>query len=204
MADSALSKLALPAKIGIGVGMGALLAFAYFVVFYGDVASKIEAATSSEERLKVELQQWNKSKSDYNKDLAELTDREQRQTELNKILPATTEYPAFLSSVQSVANTTGVVLNAWTPEDEVKKEFYARIPMKLELQGRYHQIARFFYGVGQLDRIINMENIALTQPQAKGDEVTVSVKVLATAFRALSGEPDAKADKRGNALGGKP
>jgi len=201
MAELTLSKLRLPAKIGVGLGAAMLFGAAYFAVFYGDVASKIEAAVSSEGRLKVELQDWKKSQFAYNKDLEELTEREQRQTELNKILPSSTEYPAFLSSVQSVANTTGVSLIAWTPEDEVKKEFYARIPMKLELRGRYHQIARFFYGVGQLDRIINMENIAISEPVVKGDEVDVSVKVLATAFRALGAEAGVQTDKRGAALG---
>ena len=59
----------------------------------------------------------------------------------------------------------------------------------------FHQIAKFFYGVGQLDRIINMENISLTEPQIKeGDEVVVKVSVLATAFRILD---EAKGDKRG-------
>lgn len=203
MADLVIPKLPLAAKAGVGVGIAALLLAAYFVVFYGDVASQLEAAAGSEQRLKKELQDWKKSQFSYNKDLAELTEREQRKTELNKVLPATTEYPAFLSAIQSVANTTGVSLIAWNPEDEVKKEFYARIPMKLELQGRYHQIARFFFGVGQLDRIINMENISLSQPVARGDEVVVGVKVLATAFRSLGNEAAAGLDKRGKALGEK-
>jgi type IV pilus assembly protein PilO len=77
--------------------------------------------------------------------------------------------------------------------------------MKLTLRGRYHQVAKFFHGVGQLDRVINMENIALTEPKKEGEDIVVKVEALATAFRA---KPDASpaataADKRG-AKTGKP
>jgi type IV pilus assembly protein PilO len=102
--------------------------------------------------------------------------------------------------VQSVANVTGVSLSAWSPQSEVKEQYYARIPMKLELDGRFHQIAKFFYGVGQVDRIINMENISLINPTQKDEEIYVSVTALATAFRSLdSQKAQTKRDKRAGA-----
>ena len=94
-------------------------------------------------------------------------------------------YPAFLSAVQNVANVSGVQLAAWSPGDEVAEQFYARVPMKLRLVGRYHQVAKFFYGVSQLDRIINLENVMLTKPEVRGEDVLIEVETLATAFRAV-------------------
>jgi type IV pilus assembly protein PilO len=84
----------------------------------------------------------------------------------------------------------------------VPEQFYARVPMKLELRGRYHQIAKFFFGVGQLDRIINMENIAITDPQAEGEDIVIKAEALATAFRTLEEIKAEPADKRGAAQGG--
>ena len=70
--------------------------------------------------------------------------------------------------------------------------------MKLELVGRYHQVAKFFYGVSQLDRIINLENVMLTKPEVRGEDVLVQAETLATAFRALAeAGPAESADKRG-------
>ncbi len=191
---SALSRLNLPAKIGIGLALMLLAGVVYFVVFYGDLATSITAEKSRQKQLESELAEANKAQHAYQLDLAELADRQQRQRELNKILPATTEYPAFLSAVQSVANVAGVNLFAWTPQDEVPQQFYARVPMKVELEGRYHQIAKFFYDVGQLDRIINMENIALTDPTVKGDDVMLKVTALATAFHSID---ESKRPKKG-------
>jgi len=202
---SVLNKLPLLAKIGVGAGLLALTGVAYFVVFYGDIESSIKAAHGQEQQLRTDLADARKNEFSYQKDLAELTDRQQRQRELNKVLPVETEYPSFLSAVQSVANVSGIGLTSWTPQPEVTEQFYARVPMKLTLVGRYHQVAKFFYGVGQLDRIINMENISLTEPKVQGDDVVVRTEALATAFRSVE---DAKAaapgDKRGAAMGAQP
>jgi type IV pilus assembly protein PilO len=201
MAQSRLSKLPVAAKLGVAAALLLLVLVGYYVVFYGEIESSIKAAEGQERQLRADLAEARKNEFAYQKDLAELTDREQRQRVFEKILPANTEYPAFLSSIQNVANATGVSLSAWTPEEEAPEQFYSRVPMKLELSGRYHQIAKFFYGVGQLDRIINMENISITDPKREGDDIVVKAEVLATAFRVLS-EPVAGAsggDKRGAA-----
>ncbi len=198
--DSSMSRLPLIARIGIGVGLLGLVAVAYFVVFYGDLATNIRAAENQEKTLREQLSEARKAEFAYQKDLADLSDRKQRVQELQKILPTNTEYPSFLSSVQGVANVAGIGLTAWTPQEEVPEQFYARVPMKLELTGRYHQVAKFFYGVGQLERIINMENISITDPTIEAGETQVKVEVLATAFRMLEdAKPGAAGDKRGAA-----
>lgn len=201
--DSALGKLPTAAKIGIAAALLAVVGVAYYVIFYGDLASRIKAAEGTERKLREQLAEARKSEFEYQKDLADLAERKQRQRELNKILPTSTEYPAFLSAIQNVANVSGVALVAWTPTPEVSEQFYARVPMRLELRGRYHQIAKFFYGVGQLDRIINVENIVIRDPKAEGEDVVVRVDALATAFRALEERQQAAAaDKRGAAMKG--
>ena len=198
---SALNKLPLIARIGVGAGLVLLVGVAYFVLFYGDVESSIKSAQNQEQQLRTDLADARKNEFAYQKDLAELTDRQQRQRELNKVLPVDTEYPAFLSAVQSVANVSGIGLTSWTPQPEVNEQFYARVPMKVTLVGRYHQVAKFFYGVGQLDRIINMENISLTDPKVQGDDVVVKTEALATAFRSVEDAKASPADKRGAAMG---
>jgi len=201
--DSLLAKLPLLAKVGVGALFVGLIGVAYVVVFYGDLASSIAAEKSKEQKLRTELSSARQNEFSYQKDLAELSERQQRQRELVKILPTETEYPAFLSAVQNVANVSGIALTAWSPLPEEPDQFYSRVPMKVSLVGRYHQIAKFFHGVGQLDRVINMENISLTDPKADGSDVMVKCDALATAFRA---KPEAQAgatpaDKRGAKAG---
>lgn len=200
--ETALTRLPMAAKVGVGAGLVAMVAIAYFVVFYGDISNSISASQSKEQQLVRDLGDARKAEYAFQQDLADVSARQQRQRELNKVLPATTEYPAFLSSVQNVANVSGVSLTAWNPNPEVLDKFYARVPMRLELSGRFHQVAKFFYGVGQLDRIINLENISLSEPKLVGEDLVLRVDALATAFRALGGNEQAKGtDKRGAAKG---
>jgi len=186
MASLGLEKLNTAGKFGIGAVLAVLLAVAYYVVFYGDIEGKIDRAKHEEQQLQGELADARQNEHLYQKDLTELTDRQQRQNQLAKVLPSTTEYPAFLSAIQTVANVSGVMLTAWAPSPEQPEQFYARVPMKLTLEGRFHQIAKFFYGIGQLDRIINMENISMQEPRIVENDVIVKVSALATAFRTLS------------------
>jgi type IV pilus assembly protein PilO len=202
--ESALARLPPLAKLALGVGVVLLVAAGYYFVFYTDVAQAITAAQRSERDLRESLGKAKQAVAAYQQDLAELHQREQRQTEIEKVLPSEAQYPSFLSALQSVANVSSVNLVAWTPQPEKSEEFYARVPMHLELAGRYHQVAKFFHGVGQLDRIINMENISFTDPKPEGDEVLVKVQVLATAFRSVpeSAQGD-KAKAGATSAGGK-
>ena len=194
-AGSVLDRLSLPGKIAVGFILVLMVGAAYFVLFYGDVESSI----ASQRRVLVakgdELQRAKEARAAYNKDLAEKSRREQLARKQKKILPDKSESPAFLSTLQTVATVSGVKLTSWKPLDEQPAAFYAKVPMELKLRGRYHQIAKFFYGIGQVDRIINMENIAVKLPskaRLKSHEedtvdegIEVEVECLATAFRAL-------------------
>lgn len=198
-----LDRLPPAAKIGVGALFVALLGALYFIGFYADVSSQIEGANQRQRSLQDELSKAQASKDAYQKDLDEKTRREQLSREQKKILPDDSETPAFLSAIQGVATVSGVNLTSWSPTEEIPQEFFAKVPMKLTLTGKFHQVAKFFFGVGQLDRIINVENIQIKKPKSNGDEVEVEVECLATAFRAVKpGEGPSTNPKRQQRAGG--
>jgi type IV pilus assembly protein PilO len=180
------SGLPLGAKIGVGVLFALLPAVAYYIVFHTEIEDEIAAAQSQYTRLQADLSSAKLAEDAYRLDVEELNRRQRNKAELMKVLPEAAEYHAFLSSVQTVANLVGVELIGWTPHEEVPEQFYARVPMQLELRGRFHHLAKFFYNVGQSERIINMENIAIRTPVVRDSEVFLSVSVLATAFHAIA------------------
>lgn len=198
MASLGLEKLNTAGKFGITAILMVLAGVAYYVLFYGELDDKITRARREESTLRGELAEARQTEQLYQKDLTELTERQQRQSRLAKVLPNTTEYPAFLSSIQSVANVSGILLTAWAPSPEQVDKFYARVPMTLALEGRFHQIAKFFYQIGQLDRIINMENIVMIEPKLVDNDVVMKVSALATAFRTLA-TTETAAGKRADA-----
>jgi type IV pilus assembly protein PilO len=191
---SALDRLSPVAKFGLGFLFFFLVGVVYFVIFHGDLETEIESAQNAQHGLEAQLDKAETSKAEYQKDLDEKTRREQLALEQKKILPDDPETPAFLAALQGVATLSGVNLTSWSPIEEQPQEFYAKVPMKLTLVGKFHQVAKFFHGVGQLDRIINVEDIRIKTPKVNGDEVQVEVECLATAFR--SSRPGEQAAKR--------
>jgi type IV pilus assembly protein PilO len=198
-AGFSLAKLPLAGKIGLGAFLVLLVGLGYWVVFYTEVSAKIDNANRQTSELKQQLAQVELSRSSYLVDRDELVMRQQRQRELNKILPADAEAAAFLSSLQQVSNVSGIDLKAWQPMDEQQQAYFAVVPMKLEITGRFHQIAKFVYEVGKLDRIINVANIELSEPVVVGDDILLKAKCLATTFHTLkpkaapTGQPGAPA-----------
>jgi type IV pilus assembly protein PilO len=180
-----LDRLPPVAKVGVGFLFVVLVGLLYFVIFYGEVDNELTSARELEKTLADQLQKAERSKVEYQKDLDEKTRREQLGREQKKILPDDPETPAFLSALQSVATLSGVNLTSWSPAEEIWQDFYVKVPMKLTLSGKFHQVAKFFHGVGQLDRIINIEDIQLKKPTVTGDDVQIQVECLATAFRSL-------------------
>ena len=191
---SSLDRLPPIAKAGLGLLFMVLFGALYFVMFYGDLESDLAAAQREHGKLTDDLAKANDSKQAYQKDLDEKTRREQQARDQKKVLPDDPETPAFLAGLQNVATISGVNLTSWAPTDEVPEQFFAKVPMKLTLRGKFHQVVKFFHGVGQVDRIINVENIHIKSPAAKveGEEMDVEVDCLATAFRASSGAPAAR------------
>jgi type IV pilus assembly protein PilO len=199
-----LSRLPLAARLGIGAVFVVVMALVYWVVFYTEVSAKIEQSNRQSSDLQAEFGRQQVAQTGYLVDRDELVMRQQRQRELNKVLPADTEAAAFLSALQQVSNVSGVDLKGWKPEDEQAQTFFSKVPMRLELSGHFHQIAKFMYEVGRLDRIINVENIDLSEPKVVGDEVDLKVHCLATTFHALKAKPLPASGAPGSPASGTP
>ncbi|MEO8800956.1 MAG: type 4a pilus biogenesis protein PilO [Polyangiaceae bacterium] len=180
--NMSLAKLPPAGRVAFGAVAFALVAILYYVVFYNDVSTRITAAENQKSTLAQKLAQANLAHASYIKDKDELGTLQQNERELNKALPPDTQIAAFLSSIQQVSNVAGVNLQAWQPQDEKADTYYSKVPMKIELTGRFFQIAKFAYEVGKLERIINIENIEISDPKVEGDEIHVEARCLATTF----------------------
>lgn len=194
---SSIERMGPVGKFGLTFLFVLLIGAAYFIGFFEELLEQITAAQGRENALRAELVRALASKEAYQRDLEEKTRREQLGREQKKVLPDDPETPAFLSALQGSAIIAGVNLTSWSPTEEVPREFYAKVPMKLTLTGKFHQVVKFFHSVGQLDRIINIENIQLKSVQDKEADVEVSVECLATAFRAVRLEEAGASRRRG-------
>ncbi|PLY03587.1 MAG: pilus assembly protein PilO [Desulfuromonas sp.] len=128
-----------------------------------------------------------KFKAEYEKMVTQL---DQALTEL----PNDKEIPKLLTSIAAAAKENGLEVQSFKPGSESKKAFYAEVPVSLNLTGTFHQVAMFFYDVGNLPRIVNLSNVKLGGSNKGAGKVRLSVNCLATTFRFLN--PSEMSDKK--------
>lgn len=186
-AGKAAPKFGTGAKLLLGLAGLAAVALVYYFFFWTDLSNAVKAAENRHAQLKTDDAQAALAYKAYVDDSTKLEEKKARARELNKILPESTEMAQFLASVNQQAEIAGLKVRVVNPLEEQNQQFYARVPVRLEVNGKFHQLAKFFAGVSRLDRIINVENIEMGQPKVgDNDETTLSAKCLTTTFRALA------------------
>ena len=78
-----------------------------------------------------------------------------------KALPEKEEIPSLLTSISRSGQDVGLEFLLFEPKGEVRKEFYAEIPVAMQVVGGYHDLAMFFDKVARLSRIVNIKNISM-------------------------------------------
>jgi len=183
-----LAKLSFGKKIAILGVLLALAAVGYWFVSYSASAEELDRATNEYTQIQGAKQAALQAKASYDRDRRRLDELKANFGQQLKELPTDTQMSAFLDNLNTQAELVGLTLKSVEPTNEETTENYVRIPVKLKLEGSFHQMAKFFYLVGNLDRIINIENINLVVGKAKEAGIMLAVDTLATTFRSLSVE----------------
>jgi len=185
-----IAKMTLGVRLGILVIVILLVGGGFYLLFYQEELDQLENLERRHKKLKKDLMSFKQKHATYIRDIEELNRRRARQKEQMRILPPDTEMSSFINDINNLAELCGLQISSVQPRKEEGKGFYAAIPVMLKLNGTYHQVAKFFYGVGQLERIINLDDISLSgrRSSQKDGDIILSVNVRATTFRSLEGK----------------
>lgn len=131
---------------------------------------------------------------DENRDIAENRDRWERRVEqLNdelskaiKELPNEREIPELLRRISSIGKKIGLEFLLFQPLPEVPREFYADVPVKLKIEGSFHEVATFFDRIGKLNRIVNIRDITMGSPIERSGKIILTTDGTAVTYRFLS------------------
>lgn len=83
--------------------------------------------------------------------------------EMLRQLPSKTEVAALLVDISQVGIAAGLEFELFKPEPEIPVEFYAELPIKVRVNGNYHQFGAFVSGVAALPRIVTLHDFVITQ-----------------------------------------
>lgn len=138
-----------------------LLGYLYYAYFYKgafEKKGKLAERLSSIQYEMIEKRRVVKQIKKYKKELTVL--RKDLQIALTK-LPERKEIPVLLDSVSESGRKEDLDFLLFEPSLPVSKEFYAEIPVKIEVTGSYHSVVLFFEKVAKLPRIMNVTDISI-------------------------------------------
>lgn len=86
-------------------------------------------------------------------------------------LPEKTDVESLIVDVSQTALANGLEVKKFQPSSEIKKSFYAELPIALQVTGTFHELATFISGVAALPRIVTIHNMQLVPvAKKKGDD----------------------------------
>jgi type IV pilus assembly protein PilO len=100
-------------------------------------------------------------------------------------LPNQKEIPSLLTSITNVGKNSGLDFLLFRPKPEQSKDFYSEVPVDIVVSGAFINVANFFVAVGNLPRIVNINNVAVSDIKDAGGRTMMKVNCLATTFRFL-------------------
>lgn len=95
---------------------------------------------------------------EYRRQLAEI---DRSFGALLKQLPNKAEMGDMLVDINKAAQSRGLAVELFKPGGEAAREFYAEVPITLNLTGTYHDIGAFTGDIAKLPRIVTLNDINL-------------------------------------------
>ena len=163
--------------------------------YFGDWAGQIEeldAGAAAEVKLKDEYVK--KKQQSVNLDLYQQQLREIDSSfgALLKQLPNRSQMDALLVDINQAGLGRGLQFELFKPAPaEAAKDFYAELPISIKVTGSYHDMGAFASDIGQLSRIVTLNDMTL----AVTKDSTLVMDATAKTFRYLDDEEVAKQRK---------
>jgi type IV pilus assembly protein PilO len=156
--------------------------------FFVDTQGQIEDLERMQgEEAKLKDQYLDKKKQAVNLDLhrQQLREIDTQFGALLRQLPNRSQMDALLVDINQAGLGRGLQFELFRPAPgEITREFYAERPITLKVTGTYHDMGAFASDVGQLPRIVTLNDVAITAGSGK-DSSTLSMDVTARTFRYL-------------------
>jgi type IV pilus assembly protein PilO len=177
-------------------GLLGLIVGGFVYAAYLPQTTELSELKETRGRLEAKLQEDQRIADNLPKFRAEFEKMQEKLDLALAELPNQKEIPTLLTNIASLAKDNGLDVLLFRPGGEINKGFYAEVPVQLKLVGSYHEVAMFFYHVGNMSRIVNINNLNMGGAKADGGRNLLAVDCLATTFRFIEGAQGQKGKKR--------
>ena len=169
------------------VGLAFMVATAggYYYFVFEQKLPVLESAQAEELELRMNFEAKQRKAANLDAYKEQLADIERSFGTMLRQLPGEPEIPNLLVDISQTGLAAGLDEKLFKPENEIRKGFYAEKPIRIVVNGSYHQFGNFVSDIAALPRIVTLHDIDIT-PASDGDDGNELVlTVLAKTYRYL-------------------
>ena len=154
----------------------------YFFIF-SPKSKEITILNSSISSLERELENVKVKAAKIEEQQALMKEMELKFKEAAVVIPDNKEIPSLLTNISSQGTGAGLDILSFVPGAESPKEFYAEIPVSLQVKGTYHNLGYFLDTVSKLPRIVNVADISMGSPAMVEGEMLLSARLSLVTYK---------------------
>lgn len=163
-----LEQLSKGQRIAIWAGILVLVVAGFIYFMYLPKFKQIDRLKTNLSKVENDLVKAKTNARQLNTYRKKMQDAENQFKIVMRALPEKEEIPTLLTGISKAGKESGLEFVLFQPKPEIKKDFYAEIPVAIRVTGDYHGVATFFESVAALNRIVNIRDIVMRPDKENG------------------------------------
>lgn len=176
-----IEKLSVVQRILIAVGIVVIIILGFVWYFIWPKVGEIREYQAKLDKIEKQLKTAKLNAAALKKFQEKMKEAEAQFKIAMRALPEKEEIPSLLTNISKSGKDAGLEFLLFEPKPEVRKEFYAEIPVAINVTGDYHDVAIFLDKVARLSRIVNVKDISMGRAP-KGTELNTSCTAVTYKF----------------------
>jgi type IV pilus assembly protein PilO len=157
--------------------VGVILGIAMFVVMniyvFKDIRGHIERLETNIDELEREIEKGRAAKADLPRLEEDIRNYEIELERLRKILPTKRETDNLIKRAKQLTERGRFRLTRFTPGAFEDRDFFIEWPIRVGLDGTYHELGLFFDRLSRFSRIINVTELTINPVRRDGQGFTI-------------------------------
>src|SRR6266571_2567926 len=150
------SKVPWYAQVGVVLALGIAACVAFYMLYESPAQDEMTGRRTQLKALQADINKGQATARQLPQFQSEVADLQARLDSLRNVLPEEKDTADLLKRMQQAASQSNLEIAKYEPQPTVAKQLHVELPVKVTLEGTYHNLAIFFDKVGKLPRIVNI------------------------------------------------
>ncbi|MEE9219849.1 MAG: type 4a pilus biogenesis protein PilO [Acidobacteriota bacterium] len=184
------------------VGLAVVLAVVAHTTFPGlnEIKNQNQNRTQRLEQLEQEIKTGRLVEQNLPKIEKEIETLARKLSDLRQILPTEPETGDLLAWIKNLADQSNLGLKKFAPGKlNVVAETYKEFPIKMDIEGSYHDLGIFFDRISKYSRIININNVVINRSRKSGKTIRSNFQATTFIFYEKEAVSDSESGNKGKA-----